>query len=150
MKLLHTRLEVVKNQSSSNFNMHKNDLRVLLRCRFQFSRSGVESEALHFQQGPGWCWCCWSFISSVQFSRSVLSDSLRANGLQHARPAVHHQLPEFTQTHVHCVADAIQPSHSLSSPSPPTFNHSWIQGLFQWVSSLHQVAKVLQFQETSP
>ena len=59
---------------------------------------------------------------------------------------VHHQLPEPTQTHVHLVGDAIQPSHPLSSPSPPTFNHSQHQGLFQWVSSSHQVAKVLEFQ----
>ena len=56
---------------------------------------------------------------------------------------VHHQLPEFTQTHVHWVGDAIQPSHPLSSPSPPTFSLSQHQGLFQWVSSSHQVAKVL-------
>ena len=59
---------------------------------------------------------------------------------------VHHQLPEFTQTHVHWVRDAIQPSHPLSTPSPPTFNPSQQQGLFQWVSSSHQVAKVLKFQ----
>ena len=59
---------------------------------------------------------------------------------------VHHQLLELTQTHVHWVSDAIQLSHPLSSPSPPTFNLSQHQGLFQWVSSLHQVAKVLEFQ----
>ena len=59
---------------------------------------------------------------------------------------VHHQLPEFTQTQVHWVSDAIQPPHPLSSPSPPTFNLSQHQGLFQWVSSSHQVAKVLEFQ----
>ena len=59
---------------------------------------------------------------------------------------VHHQLPEPTQTHVHCISDAIQPSHPLSSPSLPAFNLSQHQGLFQWVSSPHQVAKVLQFQ----
>ena len=59
---------------------------------------------------------------------------------------VHHQLPELTQTHVHRVGDAIQPSHPLSAPSPPTFNLSQHQGLFQWVSSSHQVAKVLEFQ----
>ena len=58
---------------------------------------------------------------------------------------VHHQLPEFTQTHVHWVSDAIQPSHPLSSPSP-TFNLSQHQGLFKWVISSHQVAKVLEFQ----
>ena len=58
---------------------------------------------------------------------------------------VHHQLLEFTQTHVHRVSDAIQPSHPLSSPSP-AFNLFQHQGLFQWVSSSHQVAKVLEFQ----
>ena len=55
---------------------------------------------------------------------------------------VHHQLLEFTQTHVHWVGDAIQPSHPLSSPSPPAFNLSQHQGLFKWVSSSYQVAKV--------
>ena len=59
---------------------------------------------------------------------------------------VHHQHPEFTQTHVHWVSDAIQPSHPLSSPSLPTLNLSQHQGLFQWVSSSQQVAKVLEFQ----
>ena len=59
---------------------------------------------------------------------------------------VHHQLPESTQTHVHWVSDAIQPSHPLSSPSPPVLNLSQHQGLFKWVSSSHQVAKVLEFQ----
>ena len=60
--------------------------------------------------------------------------------------SVHHQLPEFTQTHVHWVGDTIQSSHSLSSPSPPAFNLSQHQSLFKWVSSPHQVAKVLEFQ----
>ena len=59
---------------------------------------------------------------------------------------VHHQLLEPTQTHVHQVGDAIQPFHPLSSPSPPAFNLSQHQGLFQWVSSSHQVAKVLELQ----
>ena len=59
---------------------------------------------------------------------------------------VHHQLPELVQTHVHRVGDAIQPSHPLSSRSSPAFNLSQYQDLFQWVSSLHQVAKVLEFQ----
>ena len=59
---------------------------------------------------------------------------------------VHHQLPELAQTHVHRVSDAIQPSHPLLSPSPPPFNISQHQGLFRWVSSSHQVAKVLEFQ----
>ena len=59
---------------------------------------------------------------------------------------VHHQLPELTQTHVHWVCDVIQPSHPLSSPSPPAFNLSQHQGLFQWVSSSYQVSEVLEFQ----
>ena len=59
---------------------------------------------------------------------------------------VHDQLPELTQTHVLWFDDAIQPSHPLSSPFPPAFNLSQHQGLFQWVSYLHQVAKVLEFQ----
>ena len=59
---------------------------------------------------------------------------------------VHHQLPELAQTHVHRVGDAIQPFHPLLSPSPPSFSLSQHQGLFQGVSSSHQVAKVLEFQ----
>ena len=59
---------------------------------------------------------------------------------------VHHQLPEFTQIHVHRFSDAIQPSHPLSSPSPPTPNPSQHQSLFQWVNTSHEVAKVLEFQ----
>ena len=59
---------------------------------------------------------------------------------------VHHKLPESTQTHVHRVGDAIQPSHPLSSPSPPAPNPSQHQGLFQWVNSSHEVAKLLEFQ----
>ena len=59
---------------------------------------------------------------------------------------VHHQLLESTRTHVHRVGDAIQSSHPLSYPSPPAPNHSQHQGLFQWVNSSHEVAKVLEFQ----
>ena len=69
-------------------------------------------------------------ISSVQFNHSVGSDSLRPNGLQHARLPVHHQLLEPTHTHVQRVGDAIQPSQLLSSPSPPAINLSEHQGLF--------------------
>ena len=59
---------------------------------------------------------------------------------------VHHQLPEFTQTHVDWVGDAIQPSHPRLSPSSPAFNLSQHQGLFQWVSSSHQGARALELQ----
>ena len=64
----------------------------------------------------------------------------------YTRLPVCYQLPEFTQTHVHGLSDAIQPSHPLSSPSPLAFNLSHHQGLSQWVSSSHQVASVLEFQ----
>ena len=74
---------------------------------------------------------CLLSISSVQFSRSVVSDSLRPLGLQHAGLLVHHQLLEPTQTHVLQVGDAIRPSHPLLSPSPLTLNLSQHQGLFQ-------------------
>ena len=69
-------------------------------------------------------------MGSVQFSYSVVLDSLCPLGLQHARLPVHHQLPEFTQTHVHWGGNSIQPSHPLSSPSPPALNPSQHQGLF--------------------
>ena len=82
-------------------------------------------------------------VSSVAQSCSTLCDPMncRTPGLP-----VHHHLPEFTQNHIHWVHDGIQPSHPLSSPSPPAFNLSQHQGLFRWVSSLYQVAKVLEFQ----
>ena len=84
--------------------------------------------------------------NSVQFSHWVVSDSLRPHESQHARPPVHHHPPEFTETHVHQVSDAIQPSHPLSSSSPPAPNPSQHQSLFQWVNSSHEVAKELEFQ----
>ena len=82
-------------------------------------------------------------IRSVAQSCPTLCDPMNCNtpGLP-----VHHQLPEFTQTHVHRVSEAIQPSHPLSSPSPPAPNPSQHQSLFQWVNSSHEVAKVLEFQ----
>ena len=87
-------------------------------------------------------------FSSVQsLSRVQLYDPMDCSML--GLP-VHHQLLELTQTYVHWVDDAIQPSHSLSAPSPPTFNLPQHQGLFQWVSSSHQVAKVLEFHLQHP
>ena len=83
-------------------------------------------------------------FSSVQ-SLSCVRFLCPMNGSMPGLP-VHHQLPESTQTHVHWVGDAIQPSHPLSSPSPPALNLSQHQGLFKWVSSSHEVAKVLEFQ----
>ena len=79
-------------------------------------------------------------IKSVQLLSLTLCNPMDCN-----TPGfpVHYQLPELTQTHIHRISDAIQSSHALSSPSPPAFNLSQHQSLFQWVSSLHQVAKVL-------
>ena len=87
-------------------------------------------------------------ISSVQFSSVAQSCPTLFDPMNRSTPGlpVHHQLPEFTQTHVHRVGDAIQPSHPLSSPSSPAPNPSHHQGPFQWVNSSHEVAKVLEFQ----
>ena len=101
-------------------------------------RSGPDS---HWGQVSQWsraqqhlCCCCSVF-------KSCPTPWTAAPGF----PVLHYFL-KFAQTHVHWIGDAIQPSHPRSPPSPPAFNLSQNQGLFQWVSSLHQVAKVLEFQ----
>ena len=83
-----------------------------------------------------------------QFSSVAQACPTLCNPMNRSMPGlpVHHQIPEFTQTHVHRVSDAIQPSQPLSSPSPPAPNPSQHQSLFQWVNSSHEVAKVLEFQ----
>ena len=116
----------------------------------------------------GWLMYCWIFLfchnfqssfpiscwekhveisnCNNQFSSVTQSSPTLCNPMNHSTSGlpVHHQLLEFTQTHVHCVGDAIQPSHLLSSHSPALIL-SQHQGLFKWVSSLHQVVKVLSF-----
>ena len=95
-----------------------------------------------------WSWInCLPHVAQSVSSVAQLSPTF-CNPMDCSTPGlpVHHQLAQFTQTHTHWVGDAIQPSHPLLSPSPPAFNLSQHQGLFQWVSSLHQVAKVLEFQ----
>ena len=89
----------------------------------------------------------WDLVT-CQFSSVAQSCPTLCDPMECSTPGfpVPHQLPEFTQTHVHWVSNAIQPSHPLSSPSPPAFNLAQHQGLFKWVSSSHQVAKVLDFQ----
>ena len=84
--------------------------------------------------------------SSVQFSSVTQSYPTFCDPMNCSTPGlpVHHQLLQFTQTHVHWVGDAIQLFHPLSSPSPPALNLSQHQGLFKWVSSSHKVAKVLE------
>ena len=95
-------------------------------------------------------WRVSGFFSSVQCSCSVISDTLWGS-MNCSMPGlpVHHQLLESTQTHVHWVDDAIQPSHPLSSPSPPVPNPSQHQGIFQRVNSSYEVAKVLVSASTS-
>ena len=83
-------------------------------------------------------------FSSVQFSHSVVSDSLQPHESQHTRPSYPSPTPEVSQTHVHRVGDAIQPSHPLWSPSPPAFSLSQHQGLFQLASSSPLKLKLLE------
>ena len=85
---------------------------------------------------------------SVQFSSVAQSCPTLCNPMNCSAPGltVHHQLPEFTQTHIHRVSDAIQPSHPLLSPFPPAPNPCQHQNIFQWVNSSHEVPKVLEFQ----
>ena len=107
-----------------------------------------------FTTEPAWLVALGKFLvrqnqppGTVQFSSVAQSCPTLCDPMNPSTPGlpVHHQLPEFTQTHLHRVGDAIQPSHPLSSPSPPAPNPSQHQGLFQWVSSSHEVAKVLEF-----
>ena len=104
------------------------------------------------QEARGWkrsdLWLTHGHTYSVQFSSVAKSCPTLCDPMDCSTPGlpVHHQFPESTQTHVHRVSDAIQPSHPLSSPFPPALNLSQHQGLFKWVSSSHQVAKVLEFQ----
>ena len=119
----------------------------------QRERSGEESQLREVLGSPGSAAHMQCALLQPQFlcpsgpaqplSRGRLCDPMDCStpGLP-----VHHQLLELAQTNVHQVSDAIQPSHPLSTPSPPAFNFSQHQGLFQGVSSLHQVAKVLEFQ----
>ena len=83
-----------------------------------------------------------------QFSSVAQSCLTLCDPMNRSTPGlpVHHQLPEFTQNHIHQVSDAIQPSHPLLSPSLPAPNSSQHQSLFQWVNSSHEVAKILEFQ----
>ena len=101
------------------------------------------------KKGPSIVW--WLVISSavyhLQFSSVAQSCLTHCDPMDCRMPGLpgHLQLPEFTQTHVHWVSDAIQLSYPLLSPFPPAFNHNQHQSLFKWVNSWHQVAKVLEF-----
>ena len=111
-------------------------LSINLNCEFH-SLSRINQEILYI---------IYEYVTNI-FSSVAQSCPTLCNPMNRSTPGlpVHHQLPESTQTHVHQVNDAIQPSHPLSSPSPPALNLSQHQGFFQWVSSWHQVTKVLEF-----
>ena len=142
-----TRLKRLSSSSSSRTRYSSWTLAVNETCLSSWSLQSHEFEKTENKQGKLIFigrYMTISIFSSVQLLSHVrLCDPMNCStpGLP-----VHHQLPEFTQTHAHWVGDAIQPSHPLSSPSPPAPNPSQHQGLFQWVNSLHQVAKVLEFQ----
>ena len=99
-------------------------------------------------QRVGHDWATSLYTLTYQFSSVTQSCLTLCDPMNCSTPGlpVHHHLPEFTQTHIHLVSDAIQPAHPLSSPSPPAPNPSQHQSLFQWVNSSHEVAKVLEFQ----
>ena len=120
----------------------------------------METDRLHFsglQNHCRWWLQPWNYktlapwkksYSQPQFSSVAQLCPTLCDPMNRSTPGlpVHHQFPEFTQTHVHRTGDAIEPSHPLSSPSPPAPNASQHQSLFQWVNSSHGVAKVLEFQ----
>ena len=162
-------------QASVNFQMFKLDLEKAQEPEIKLPRSVGSSKKQEFQKNIYFCFIdytkafdcvnhtnCGKFfkrweyqttwpeksICRVQFSLVAQLCLTLCYPMNHSTPGlpVHHQLLEFTQTHVHWVGDAIQPSHPLSSPSPPAPNPSQHQSFFQWVNSLHEVAKVLQFQ----
>ena len=114
--------------------------------RCYFANKSPSSQGYSFSHSHVWMWEL-DYKESYQFSSVAQSCQTLCHRMNCSTPglSVHHQLLEFTQTHFHWVGDAIQPSHPLSSPSP-ALNLSQHQGLFKWVSSLHQVAKVLEFQ----
>ena len=116
-------------------------------------------EVSHFYEVHSWVFCALIIIMSLiaflkfhlynyLFSSVAQSCPTLCDPMNCSTPGlpVHHHLPEFTQTQVHRVGDAIQPSHPLSSPSPPAPNPSQHQILFQWVNSSHEVAQVQKFQ----
>ena len=106
-------------------------------CWYQWKVSNMTYKKVYSSLNP---------FSSVQFSRSVVSDSLRPHELQHARPPCPSPTPGVYSNSCPSSPWCHQPSHPLSSPSPPAPNPSQHQGLFQWVNSSHEVAKVLEFQ----
>ena len=127
--------------SESSFHSRKGDL--TNPCLKKHCTKNAPVLSINFSQTQ--VRCLW--INIIQFSSVTHLCPTLCDPMNHITPGlpVHHQLLESTQTHVHWVGNAIQPSHPLSSPSP-ALNLSQNQGLFKWVSSSHQVAKVVEFQ----
>ena len=98
-------------------------------CYYRVELWSLTSNSVHLSSVAEYCWTFFHPMNNI------------TPGLP-----VHDQLPELTQTHIHWVSNVIQPTHPLLSPFPPALNRSQHQGLFKWVSSSHQVAKVLEFQ----
>ena len=122
---------------------------VLMNMRSMVQRRLTEAEKSKTHQNKMYTEHSSKLLYSVQFSSSVTqSCPTLCNPMNHSTPGlpVHHQLLESTQTHVHWVGDTIQPSYPLSSPFPHALNLSQHQGHFQWVSSSHQAAEVLELQ----
>ena len=113
---------------------------LIAKCRFELKKIGKTIQVWP-KSNPLWLYHQFSSVQSLSHVQLCDPMNRSTSGLP-----VHHQLAEFTQTHVHQVGDAIHPSHPLLSPSPPAPNPSQHQGLFQWVNSSHEVAKVLEFQ----
>ena len=123
----------------------------ILKCNFTTSQKPLakilgRQKLEDSSQRKGICYCHFSVTSSVQLSCSVVSDSLWPHESQHSWSPCPSPTPGVHSTHVHRVNNTIQTSHPLSSSSPPAPNPSQHQSLFQWVNSLHEVAKVLEFQ----
>ena len=123
-----------------NQNWKRHMYPMFITALFTIARSWKQPRCLSAEE---WIRNLW-YIYTMEYSVCLtLCDPMNCST---PRLPVHHQLPEFTQTLVHRVSDAIQPSHPLSLPSPPAPNPSQHQSLFQWVNSLHEVAKVLECQ----
>ena len=131
-----------------NFQLFKLDLEKAEEAEIKFPTSVGSSKKQEFEKNIYFCFIDYTkAFNCVQFTSVAQFYPTLCNPIDCSTPGlpVHHQLPEFTQTHVHWVSDAIQPYHPVI-PFPPTFNLSQHQGPFWWVSSSYQVAKVLKLQ----